>query len=58
MRDTVIALGDILFMERGIAPEKVSKAFYKVSIEFLKKPKTVEARKVFLNRVIEESLLG
>ena len=57
IRDTVIALGDILFMERGIAPEKAQKAFYKVSVEFINKPKTVEARKPFLRRVIEESLI-
>ncbi len=57
MKETLIALGDILFMERGVAPEKVQKASYKVSVEFINKPRTVEDRKLFLRRVIEESLI-
>jgi len=56
MKETLSALGDILFMERGVAPEKTRRATYKVMIEFANKPRDVKHRKLFLRRVIEESL--
>lgn len=56
MRDTIEALATILREEKDISREKVLKSAYKVSIEFMSKPKDVEARKAYLRRVIEESL--
>lgn len=56
MRETLKALSAILQEERGVSAETVSKASYKVSVEFLKKDKTAANRKLFLRRVIEESL--
>jgi hypothetical protein len=56
VKDTIEALSNILNKERGVSKEKVSKSVYKVSVEFMNKPKDLAARRAFLRRVIEESL--